>query len=79
MRSSRASGVVGTKLLEAVFGEDGVRRMADKARRSLEKRLREFVQSLEDPWLERLEILTDPSSGVVREAANRVKTTGDQL
>lgn len=74
-----ASGVVGTKLLEAVFGEDGVRRMADKARRSLEKRLREFVQSLEDPWLERLEILTDPSSGVVREAANRVKTTGDQL
>lgn len=74
-----ASGVVGTKLLEAVFGEDGVRRMAEKARKDLEVRLRELVQSLEQPWLQRLEIASDPASGVIREAADRVRTTGEQL
>ncbi len=37
------SGVVGTKLLEAVFGEDAVRRMAQGARRNLETRIQELL------------------------------------
>ncbi|MDO5618334.1 MAG: dynamin family protein [Kocuria sp.] len=74
-----ASGVVGTKLLEAVFGEDGVRRLAEKARKDLEIRLRELVQSLEEPWLERLTILQDPPAGTIHDAAQRVLSTGEQL
>lgn len=74
-----ASGMVGTKLLEAVFGEDGVRRLAEKARKDLEVRLRELVQSLEQPWLERLDVVDDPKSGAIRDAAQRVQSTGEQL
>lgn len=74
-----ASGVLGTKLLEAVFGEDGVRRLAEKARKDLEVRLRELVQSLQEPWMQRLEIVKDPQAGSVRDAANRVLSTGEQL
>lgn len=74
-----ASGVVGTKLLEAVFGEDGVRRLAEKARKDLEVRLRELVQSLEQPWLERLSITQDPAAAVIRDTAQRVRSTGEQL
>lgn len=74
-----ASGVVGTKLLEAVFGEDGVRRLAQKARKDLEARLRELVQSLQQPWMQRLEIMQDPQAGAIRNAAERVLATGEKL
>lgn len=74
-----ASGVVGTKLLEAVFGEDGVRRMAESARQDLDVRIRELVRSLEEPWLQRLGAVADPSSAEIREAAVRVRTTGERL
>ncbi|MDO4898243.1 MAG: dynamin family protein [Rothia sp. (in: high G+C Gram-positive bacteria)] len=39
------SGVVGQKLLEAIFGEDAVRRMAHNARESLENRVQELLDA----------------------------------
>lgn len=74
-----ASGVVGTKLLEAVFGEDAVRRMAQQAREDLEHRMEEFVEQLKQPWLQRLETVADPEPARLREAAAAVRTAGEAL
>lgn len=43
------SGVVGTKLLEAVFGEDAVRRMAQRARQDLLSRMEEVTKRHRQP------------------------------
>ena len=74
-----ASGVVGTKLLEAVFGEDAVRRMAQQAREDLERRMEEFVEQLEQPWMDRLEAVADPEPAQLREAAAAVRAAGEAL
>ena len=74
-----ASGVVGTKLLEAVFGEDAVRRMAQQARENLERRMEEFVEQLEQPWRQRLEAVADPEPVRLKEAAAAVRAAGEAL
>lgn len=74
-----ASGVVGTKLLEAVFGEDAVRRMAQQAREDLERRMEEFVEQLEQPWRQRLEAVADPEPARLKEAAAAVRAAGEAL
>ncbi|WP_144792195.1 dynamin family protein [Kocuria palustris] len=74
-----ASGVVGTRLLEAVFGEDAVRRMAEQARRDLEQRMRTFVDELKHPWTQRLDAVHDPRASELRDAAAAVRTAGENL
>ncbi|MHC6176450.1 dynamin family protein [Glutamicibacter sp. X7] len=51
------SAVVGQKLLEAIFGEEAVRRMAATARASLESRIAEVVDQFATPYLESCEAL----------------------
>lgn len=48
------TAVVGQRLLEAVFGEDAVRRMADKAREDLAARCRRLLQDEQQKFLLRL-------------------------
>src|SRR5699024_6911111 len=52
-----ATAVVGQKLLEAVFGDEAVRRMARVARESLTSRLDALVAERSAPFLERLDAL----------------------
>ncbi|MDJ0456194.1 dynamin family protein [Arthrobacter sp. NQ7] len=48
------TAVVGQRLLEAVFGEDAVRRMADKAREDLARRCRQLLADEQQKFLQRL-------------------------
>ncbi|MCU1515552.1 MAG: hypothetical protein JWQ75_273, partial [Pseudarthrobacter sp.] len=48
------TAVVGQRLLEAVFGEDAVRRMADKAREDLHARCQRLLQDEQEKFLARL-------------------------
>ncbi|BCW55010.1 ABC transporter [Arthrobacter sp. StoSoilB19] len=48
------TAVVGQRLLEAVFGEDAVRRMADKAREDLATRCRRLLADEQEKFLQRL-------------------------
>jgi energy-coupling factor transporter ATP-binding protein EcfA2 len=48
------AAVVGQKVLEAVFGEDAVRRLARKARDDLHERTRRLLQAEQRKFLERL-------------------------
>lgn len=48
------TAVVGQRLLEAVFGEDAVRRMADKARADLAVRCRQLLADEQQKFLQRL-------------------------
>ena len=72
------SGVVGTKLLEAVFGEDAVRRMAIGARKNLESRIHELLDDHSERFTARLdaielgpapELIDQKTIGVERAAA----------
>lgn len=55
------SGVVGTKLLESIFGEDAVRRMATRARTDLLERMADLLTEHAQPFTEVLEV-TDPQA-----------------
>ncbi|TQJ60665.1 dynamin family protein [Arthrobacter sp. SLBN-83] len=48
------TAVVGQRLLEAVFGEDAVRRMADKAREDLAARCQQLLEDEQQKFLQRL-------------------------
>ncbi len=48
------TAVVGQKLLEAVFGEDAVRRLAQKAREDLHRRCQQLLQAEQQRFLDRL-------------------------
>ena len=74
------SAVLGQKLLETIFGEDTVRRMAADARNDLNERLRELLQSereryypVTDPLLEgtTAEELTDATNAARASVAER--------
>ena len=52
-----ATAVVGQKLLETIFGDEAVRRMARTARESLTGRLDALVAGGAAPFLERLDAL----------------------
>ncbi|WP_372490425.1 dynamin family protein [Kocuria flava] len=74
------SGVVGTKLLEAVFGEDAVRRMAEEARRNLETRIRALLDEQAAVFLDRLDVLAGGSRAEeLTAAAERVRAAAARL
>ena len=65
-----ATAVVGQRLLEAVFGDEAVRRMARIARESLTARLDELVAGGAAPFLDRLDALggTGASTALAEDA-----------
>ncbi len=76
------SGVVGQKLLEAIFGEDAVRRMAAGARTRLETRMGELLDSQQAHFLTRLENALDgqaPSPEALTRAADLLTQAGQDL
>ena len=68
------SAVLGQKLLEAVFGDQAVRTLAERARRSLAVRVRELVDAERARYVDLLDSLAlDPQTpDRLREAARRV-------
>ena len=50
------TAVVGQRLLEAVFGEDAVRRLAQTAREDLHTRCQPLLQAEQQRFLDRLDI-----------------------
>lgn len=74
------SGVIGTKLLEAVFGEDAVRRMSEQARANLDTRIRELLDERAAGFLQRLDELGQrPSAEQLRGAAAAIRSAGASL
>src|SRR5699024_5432505 len=57
-----ATAVVGQKLLETIFGDEAVRRMAATARESLTTRLDTLVAGRSGPFLDRLAALGEPGA-----------------
>ena len=62
------SAVLGQKLLEAVFGDQAVRRLAERARRSLDQRLRVLLQAEQTRFTDLLD-----ERGLVPGAAERLR------
>ena len=54
--------MVGQKLLETIFGDEAVRRMAATARESLTTRLDTLVAGRSGPFLDRLAALGEPGA-----------------
>jgi hypothetical protein len=68
------SAVVGQKLLEAVFGDQAVRRLAENARKDLNERVRVLLDSERARYTEVLDALAVETDGAdkLREMARRV-------
>jgi hypothetical protein len=68
------TAVVGQRLLEAVFGEDAVRRLAQTAREDLNARCRKLLETEQQRFLDRLdfdagatpEVLSDHARALLR-------------
>ena len=74
------SGVVGTKLLESIFGEDAVRRMATRARTDLLERMAELLTEHAQPFTAVLEE-TDPQADAadIHRAAEQVQNIAAEM
>ena len=74
------SGVVGTKLLESIFGEDAVRRMATRARADLLERMTDLLTEHAQPFTEVLEE-TDPQADAedIHRAAEQVQKIAAEM
>lgn len=74
------SGVVGTKLLESVFGEDAVRRMATRARTDLLERMADLLTEHAQPFTTVLEE-TDPQADAedIHRAAEQVHAIAAEM
>ena len=59
------TAIVGQRLLEAVFGEDAVRRLARTAREDLNTRCRNLLQDEQQRFLERLDFAAGESPDVL--------------
>ncbi|QZY30904.1 dynamin family protein [Nocardioides coralli] len=68
------AAVLGQKLLEAVFGDQAVRTLAERARRDLARRTEELLGSERRRWTDLLDSLgvDAEAPGTLREAARRV-------
>lgn len=67
------SAVVGQRLLEAIFGEDAVRRLAAEARKQLDARVAELLGSERERFANALEAVTaGPDGAQLREAATQL-------
>ncbi|MFW0109763.1 dynamin family protein [Rothia sp. P13129] len=74
------SGVVGTKLLEAVFGEDAVRRMAQGARKNLELRIQKIFSEHATTFIQKIdENHLGAPTDEVQEAAHTVAQVAQEL
>ena len=71
------TAVVGQKLLEAVFGDQAVRRLADAATKDLRARAEELLRTEAARFTDRIDVLAiDPSaSGALRDAHRNVEGT----
>ena len=74
------SGVVGTKLLESIFGEDAVRRMATRARTDLLERMSGLLTEHAQPFSAVLEE-TDPQADAedIHRAAEQVQAIAAEM
>ena len=74
------SGVVGTKLLESIFGEDAVRRMATRARTDLLERMADLLTEHAQPFTAVLEE-TDPQADAedIYRAAEQVQNIAAEM
>ena len=74
------SGVVGTKLLESIFGEDAVRRMATRARTDLLERMADLLTEHAQPFTAVLEE-TDPQADAedIHRAAEQVQAIAAEM
>ncbi|WP_314604112.1 dynamin family protein [Rothia mucilaginosa] len=74
------SGVVGTKLLESIFGEDAVRRMATRARTDLLERMADLLTEHAQPFTAVLEE-TDPQADAedIHRAAEQVQKIAAEM
>jgi len=74
------SGVVGTKLLESIFGEDAVRRMATRARTDLLERMADLLTEHAQPFTVVLEE-TDPQADAeeIHRAAEQVQAIASEM
>ena len=74
------SGVVGTKLLESIFGEDAVRRMATRARTDLLERMADLLTEHAQPFTVILEE-TDPQADAedIHRAAEQVQAIAAEM
>ena len=74
------SGVVGTKLLESIFGEDAVRRMATRARTDLLERMADLLTEHAQPFSAVLEE-TDPQADAedIHRAAEQVQAIAAEM
>ena len=74
------SGVVGTKLLESIFGEDAVRRMATRARADLLERMADLLTVHAQPFTAVLEE-TDPQADAedIHRAAEQVQKIAAEM
>ena len=74
------SGVVGTKLLESIFGEDAVRRMATRARTDLLERMANLLTEHAQPFTVVLEE-TDPQADAedIHRAAEQVQNIAAEM
>ncbi len=68
------SAVLGQKLLEAVFGDQAVRTLAERARKDLERRTRELLDSERRRYLDLLDALqvSPEAPDALRQASRRV-------
>ena len=75
-----SSGVVGTKLLESIFGEDAVRRMATRARTDLLERMVDLLTEHAQPFTAVLEE-TDPQAEAedIHRAAEQVQKIAAEM
>ena len=75
-----SSGVVGTKLLESIFGEDAVRRMATRARTDLLERMADLLTEHAQPFTAVLEE-TDPQADAedIYRAAEQVQNIAAEM
>lgn len=74
------SGVVGSKLLESVFGEDAARRMAQRARIDLIERMQNLLDAHRQRFTDSLNTINaGPEPAQVLEAAQQTRHIGHEL
>jgi energy-coupling factor transporter ATP-binding protein EcfA2 len=71
------TAVVGQKLLEAVFGEDAVRRLARKAREDLHVRCQSLLASEQERFLRKLEATQETDTAELSGLAGELRKLGE--
>ncbi len=72
------SAVVGQKLLEAIFGEEAVRRLAEQARQNLKDRSESILAGESQRFLARLDTLAIEPDNALRRHASELQKLGER-